>query len=89
LQNSTTKTPRRFKHHYSTFCQPEFWLDEPRTTPEIHDLDLQLTASKMGSFAEGWQLAQKIEKDEPNNHRAALTVGGIYCVKARYRKATS
>jgi hypothetical protein len=41
------------KHHYSTFCQPEFWLDRPRTTPELHDLDLQLTASKMGNFAEG------------------------------------
>ena len=63
------------KHHYSTFCQPEFWLDKPRTMPEIHDLDLQLTASKMGSFAEGWQLAQKIEKDEPNNHRAAFNRG--------------
>jgi hypothetical protein len=63
------------KHHYSTFCQPEFWLDKPRTMPEIHDLDLQLTASKMGSFAEGWQLAQKIEKEEPNNHRAAFNRG--------------
>ena len=63
------------KHHYSTFCQPEFWLDKPRTMPELHDLDLQLSASKMGSFAEGWQLAQKIEKDEPNNHRAAFNRG--------------
>ncbi len=63
------------KHHYGTFCQPEFWLDRPRTTPELHDLDLQLTASKMGNFAEGWQLAQKIEKDEPNNHRAAYNRG--------------
>jgi len=63
------------KHHYSTFCQPEFWLDTPRTTPELHDLDLQLAASKMGNFAEGWQLAQKIKKDEPNNHRAAFNRG--------------
>ena len=63
------------KHHYSTFCQPEFWLDTPRTTPELHDLDLQLAASKMGDFAEGWQLAQKIEKEEPNNHRAAFNRG--------------
>ena len=59
------------KQHYATFCQPEFWLDKPRTTPELHDLDLQLTASKMGNFTEGWELAKKIEKDEPNNHRAA------------------
>jgi len=63
------------KHHYNTFCQPEFWLDTPRTMPEIHDLDLQLSASKMGNFAEGWQLAQKIEKEEPNNHRAAFNRG--------------
>ena len=63
------------KHHYSTFCQPEFWLDKPRTTPELHDLDLQLTASKMGNFTEGWELAKKIEKDEPNNHRAAFNRG--------------
>ena len=63
------------KQHYATFCQPEFWLDKPRTTPELHDLDLQLTASKMGNFTEGWELAKKIEKDEPNNHRAAFNRG--------------
>jgi len=63
------------KHHYSAFCQPEFWLDKPRTTPDLHDLDLQLVASKMGNFVEGWRLAQKIEKDEPNNHRAAFNRG--------------
>jgi len=63
------------KHHYSAFCQPEFWLDKPRTTPDLHDLDLQLVASKMGDFVEGWQLAQKIEKEEPNNHRAAFNRG--------------
>jgi len=63
------------KHHYSTFCQPEFWLDKPRTTPELHDLDLQLTASQMGNFTEGWELAKNIEKEEPNNHRAAFNRG--------------
>ena len=61
--------------HYATFCQPEFWLDKPRTTPELHDLDLQLAASQMGNFTEGWELAKKIEKDEPNNHRAAFNRG--------------
>ena len=63
------------KHHYTTFCQPEFWLDKPRTTPELHDLDLQLTASKMGNFTEGWRLSRKLEQDEPNNHRAAYNRG--------------
>ena len=76
LAKQHSEDPRDvLKHHYSTFCQPEFWLDKPRTTPELHDLDLQLSASRMGSFAEGWQLAQKIEKDEPNNHRAAFNRG--------------
>jgi hypothetical protein len=63
------------KHHYSTFCQPEFWLDKPRTVPQLHDLDLQLTASTMGNFEEGWRLAQKLEREEPNNYRAAYNRG--------------
>ena len=63
------------KNHYTTFCQPEFWLDKPRTIPELHDLDLQLTASRMGNFTEGWRLSRKLEQDEPNNHRAAYNRG--------------
>ena len=63
------------KHHYTTFCQPEFWLDTPRTTPEVHDLDLQLAAAQKGNFSEAWELAKKIEKKEPNNHRAAFNRG--------------
>lgn len=63
------------KQHYPQFCQPEFWLDRPRTIPQLYDLDLQLTASKMGNFAEGWRLCQKIEKEEPENHRAAFNRG--------------
>jgi len=63
------------KHHYNSFCQPEFWLETPRTISEFRDLDFQLAASKTGNFAEGWRLAQKIEKDEPNNHRAAFNRG--------------
>lgn len=74
------------KHHYSTFCQPEFWLDTPRTTPELHDLDLQLTASKMGNFAEGWRLCQKIEADEPNNPRAAYNRGWYYLHQGQIQK---
>ena len=63
------------KHHYAIFCQPDFWLDKPRTTPELHDLDLQLTASKMGNFTEGWRLSRKLKQEEPNNHRAAYNRG--------------
>ena len=66
------------KHHYAQFCQPEFWLDRPRTVPELHDLDLQLAASTMGDFAEGWRLVQKLESEEPTNHRAAYNRGWYY-----------
>jgi hypothetical protein len=63
------------KHYYSSFCQPEFWLDKPRTVPELHDLDLQLAAGRMGNFEEGWRLAQKMEEEEPWNNRAAFNRG--------------
>ena len=66
------------KSYYSSFCQPEFWLARPRTLPEIHDLDLQLAAAIMGDFAEGWRIAQKLEAEEPSNHRAAFNRGWYY-----------
>ena len=66
------------KHHYGSFAQPEFWLETPRTVPELHDLDLQLAASRMGDFAEGWRLCQKLESEEPHNHRAAYNRGWYY-----------
>jgi hypothetical protein len=76
LERQHNQDPRELlKHHYATFCQGEFWLEHPRTVPEIHDLDLQLAASTTGDFAEGWRLAQKLEAEEPNNHRAAYNRG--------------
>ena len=63
------------KQHYPQFCQSEFWLETPRTIPKIHDLDLQLAASRLGHFAEAWRLCQKIEAEEPENHRAAFNRG--------------
>ena len=74
------------KHHYATFCQPEFWLDKPRTIPELHDLDLQLTASRMGNFTEGWRLSRKLEQDEPNNHRAAYNRGWYLLYQGEIQK---
>lgn len=62
-------------HHYIDFCQPEFWLPVPRTMPPVHDLDLQLAASTMGDFVEGWRLAQKLAREEPHNDRAAYNRG--------------
>ena len=76
LEHQHSENPRDvLKGHYAAFCQPEFWLDTPRTLPELHDLDLQLAASTTGNFVEGWRLAQKIEAAEPNNHRAAYNRG--------------
>ncbi len=60
---------------YDQFLQPRFWLNEQTTSRPLHKLDLQLTASLMGSFKEGWKLAQEIEVDEPWNHRAAFNRG--------------
>lgn len=74
------------KHHYTAFCQPEFWLDRPRTTPELHDLDLQLAASTTGDFAEGWRIAQKLEAEEPTNHRAAYNRGWYYLRQGQIQK---
>lgn len=70
-----THPKQLLKHHYNTFCQPEFWLPKPRTVPEVHDLDLQLAASTVGNFEEGWRLALKLEAEEPNNNRAAYNRG--------------
>lgn len=74
------------EHHYSTFCQPEFWLPTPRTVPVIHDLDLQLAAATTGDFEEGWRIAQKLEKEEPNNYRAAYNSGWYYLRQGQIQK---
>lgn len=60
---------------YRDYQQPRFWLNEGPGHRPLHDLDLQLSASLMGNFNEGWQLAQKIEREEPWNHRAAFNRG--------------
>jgi hypothetical protein len=76
LEKQHSDNPRDvLKNYYSAFCQPEFWLDTPRTVPDLTDLDLQLAASTIGDFVEGWRLAQKLETEEPNNNRAAYNRG--------------
>ena len=60
---------------YNQFVQPRFWLNEKSSDKPIHKLDLQLTASLMGNFKEGWKLAQEIEVEEPWNNRAAFNRG--------------
>ena len=87
LERQHNDSPRDLlKHHYPQFCQPEFWLDRPRTVPDLHDLDLQLAASRMGDFAEGWRLCQKLEADEPDNHRAAYNRGWYMLRQGKIQK---
>jgi hypothetical protein len=74
------------QHHYGAFCQPEFWLPTPRTIPVIHDLDLQLAAATIGNFEEGWRIAQKLKKEEPNNYRAAYNSGWYYLRQGQIQK---
>ena len=61
--------------HYNEFCQPEFWLPNPRTIRDSQDLDLQLAAARQGDFKEAWRLAEKLRKEEPNNLRAKYNRG--------------
>ena len=61
--------------YYQQYRQLRFWLDEPIENQPIHDLDLQLAAGLIGNFSEGLRLTNKIEKEEPWNHRAAFNRG--------------
>lgn len=60
---------------YSQFNQPRFWLGETSSTNPVHDLDIQLAVGLIGNFEQGWELAQKLEREEPWNHRAAFNRG--------------
>jgi hypothetical protein len=73
------------KHNYIPFCQPEFWLDQPRTIIEPHDIDLQLEAAIKGDFAEAWRLAEKLEKEEPNKWYCLVGIFENYN-KIKYNK---
>lgn len=76
LARQHNESPKNvLKHHYAQFCQPEFWLSEPRTKPEIDDLDLQLAASTTGDFKEGRRIADKLAIERPNDDRAAYNRG--------------
>jgi len=59
---------------YLKFMQPAFWRDNPGL-PEIQPIDLQFAASKVGDFKKGWELAQQIEREHPEDDRAAYNRG--------------
>tara|TARA_R110000772_G_scaffold139030_1_gene248120 strand:- start:548 stop:2377 length:1830 start_codon:yes stop_codon:yes gene_type:complete len=61
--------------YYNDYCQPEFWLETPRTVREEHDLDRQLEVGKRGDFVEGRRLMEKLALEEPNNLRATYNSG--------------
>ena len=79
LERQHKQHPRELlQYHYPAFCQPEFWLSEPRTLPDFNDLDLQVAAAKVGDFAEGWRIAQKLLAEQPENHKAAFNAAWYY-----------
>ena len=59
---------------YAQFAQPAFWRADPGQ-PEIHTLDLQLAASRVGNFVEAWKLSEQLVAEEPENDRAAYNRG--------------
>jgi hypothetical protein len=61
--------------YYDQFCQPAFWLGETMETREPKLLDLQLQASTVGDFEKGWELVKQIEKEKPQDNRAAYNRG--------------
>jgi sulfotransferase len=61
--------------YYNDYCQPEFWLETPRTVQVEHDLDRQLAAGKRGDFVEGRRLMEKLKQEEPDNLRATYNSG--------------
>ncbi len=76
LARAATPDPREvLRHHYARFCQPEFWLDQPRTKPEPDLLDLQLAAAKMGDLDEGERIADELARTRPDDSRAAFNRG--------------
>lgn len=55
---------------FASFCQPAFWRGEKERAPQL--LDMQKDANTHGDFAKGWEIAQELEKTEPDNDRAAF-----------------
>lgn len=62
-------------YRYDQYNQPRFWAGETVESMPKKLLDLQLEASQRGDFKKGWEIAQQIEKTEPNNNRAAYNRG--------------
>ena len=62
-------------HHYDQFDQPAFWRGEVEDDKPKHLLDLELEAGLRGDFDKAWDIAQVLEAQMPENHRAAFNRG--------------
>lgn len=54
--------------------------------PYIDPLNLQLAAGLRGDFAEGWRLAQLLERERPEDDRAAFNRGWYYLMRGDLQK---
>lgn len=68
---------------YEGFCQPAFWRVESEKPK--HLIDLQLEAAKRGDFGAGWNIAQQLEKERPDDDRAAFNRGWYVIREGRLR----
>ena len=53
----------------------EFWNNKPEPTPNKTLIDFELEASLKGNFKKSWEIAEQIEKDNPECDRAAFNRG--------------
>ena len=53
----------------------EFWTGKPEPKREPQLIDIQLKAGLEGDFEKGWEIAQQLEKERPNDDRAAFNRG--------------
>ena len=70
---------------YAQFAQPAFWRADPGE-PEIHTLDLQLAAARVGNFAQAWELSEQLAEEEPENDRAAYNRGWYLLRQGKLQK---
>ena len=70
---------------YAQFAQPAFWRADPGE-PEIHTLDLQLAAARVGNFAHAWELSEQLAEEEPENDRAAYNRGWYLLRQGKLQK---
>lgn len=69
---------------YDSFDQPAFWRGEETRPPQL--LDLQLAAGLSGNFELGWELARHLERERPDDNRAAFNRGWYLLHQGKLQK---